>query len=243
MTQARQQMVCMLCAMGPICAASGKQSATEASSDVVMRTRHLKKGDMLCVAGLPRSGLYAVRSGAFKTSAPLLNGAQNVVDFLIRGDVIGLDSVNEPAATDVVALTRSTVCELPLARLDALCSRSSVAMGYLRTLMSAAIKRNQTWRVALAGFSATQKVAMFLLDIASRSGNGKQMQLALTLPMRRSDIGRYLGLRDETVSRSLAVLQSSGAISVDARIVTICDPLALQAQLEGASENAPANES
>jgi CRP/FNR family transcriptional regulator len=228
--------------MGPICATSRKQSAAEMASDVVLRTRHLKKGDMLCVAGVSQPRLYAVRSGAFKISAPMLNGAQNVVDFMIRGDVIGLDSVNEPAATDVVALTRSTVCELPVSRLDALCARSSTAMTQLRALMSASIRRNQTWRVALAGCTATQKVALFLLDIAKRSGNGEQMRLELSLPMRRSDIGRYLGLRDETVSRSLAALQNSGAISVSSRVVTIRDVAALQALIEKALDNAPPSE-
>jgi len=242
MTQARQQMVCMLCAMGPICAASGAQSVPGGSSDVVTRTRQLKKGDMLCIAGAPQSGLYAVRSGAFKTSAPMLNGAQNVVDFLIRGDVIGLDCMSEAEATDVVALTRSTVCEIPVSRLDVLCSRSSAAMGCLRTLMSASIKRNQTWRVALASFSAAQKVAMFLVDMAKRSGTGELMQLELALPMRRSDIARYLGLRDETVSRALSALQDDGVIAVTARVVTILNVSALQALTEKAPDNSPAND-
>ncbi len=226
--QPLQQMACKLCAMGPICAAAPPTPGHPQASEIVARAHRVEAGELLCGAGAADSSLYAIRSGFLKASVSTPAGTPQAVEFLIRGDVAGLDQIDGHAATEVVALTRCTACEIPRSRIDALCARSAAVAGNLMALMSAAIARNQMWRAALTGFSASQKVAIFLLDLARRSGSGAQMQTELPLPMRRGDVGRYLGLRDETVSRALSALQARGVLAVSARLVRILNVAALQ---------------
>lgn len=227
--QPRPQMACVLCAMGPACFLSRADETHGNAIPIVAAVHQIEKGKTLCAAGASQQALFAIRAGAFKACARLPGRQSHIVEFPMRGDVIGLESLGgEESAADVVALTRSTVCEIPIQRINALCAQSSAVAVHLRALMSASIRRYQCWLAALADLSAMQKIAMFLIDLAKRGGRDEQLQTGLVLHMKRNDVANYLGLSYETVSRSFSALRASGIVSANARVLRILNLPALK---------------
>jgi CRP/FNR family transcriptional regulator len=229
---ARSHVACAACALRKFCFASvGAEGAVAAQVPLVHR-RRLRAGEKLFTKGSPLQSLYAVRAGFLKTCAVLPNGDHRILGFHIMGDVIGLDALATGMhPTEAVALNGCEVCEIPTDRAERLMAgRNSVAV-HFRQLLSEQIAGAGERIVALGALSARQRVAQFLLDLserwAARGYSPNEFDLCLT----RKEIGSYLGLTFETVSRTLSFFDAQEWVAVDGRHVRIRDHGALRATL------------
>jgi CRP/FNR family transcriptional regulator len=220
------QVSCAACGLGYLCRAEAAEGGVDASS---VYRRRLQAGELLFEAGTPQSALYAVHAGFLKTSKPLHASGYQVVGLHIMGDVLGLDGIaSHMHATDAVALTSCEVCVIAFGHADRLMERDHASGARLRALLSNHVARASDQFVTLGSLSAQQRVAAFLLDMSDRWGARGYSATAFDLCMTRKDIGSYLGLTFETVSRMLSEFRDSGWLRVEGRRVELID----RAQIE-----------
>ena len=229
---AASQVSCAACGLGALCRAETAETAGEGPL-----RRKLAAGESLFEAGTTQSALYAVHAGFLKTCKRLPAGGQQVVGLHIMGDVLGLDGIaSHVHATDAIALTTSDVCVIALAKADRLLEREPTSAARLRSLLSDHVARAGDQLVTLGSLSAQQRVAAFLLDMSDRWASRGYSATIFDLCMTRKDIGSYLGLTFETVSRMLSDFRDSGWVHVDARRIEILDRNAIERVLDGASQ-------
>lgn len=178
--------------------------------------------------------LYAIRVGQFKIYQLSAQGVQRVASFLAEGDILGLDTIGvADQRCSAVALTNCVLCEFSYPRLAHANLAHADILPQLDRLLSRALVREQ-WRALLVRDGrADQKLAGFLLAQALHNGASGQMRLQLHLPMTRQDIGDYLGMMPETVSRLLHQFERAGFLAIHRRVVDIADPLALRRLADG----------
>lgn len=229
----RSHVACAACALRKFCVASC--ASQPAAAEVPTCRRRLQSGEALFRKGDAQAALFAVRAGFLKTCAVLPTGERRILGYQIMGDVLGLDAIGSGVhPTEAIALGTSEVCEIPLDRAERLMAGGNEVAIHLRGLLSEQIARDEDHMVALGSFSARQRVAAFLLDLAARWAvrgySPSQFDLCLT----RKEIGSYLGLTFETVSRTLSYFDSREWISVAGREIHIRDREALlQQQIAG----------
>ncbi len=187
--------------------------------------------DILFHAGQTNSALYLVRSGHFKVSVLSEDGREKVTGFRMRGDLLGLDSLGMPHhACEAVALDIGEVIELPCASLSA---RVPGFQAWLMAAMAREIRRDWDWMLATSTLGAEQRVIAFLLDLAERQHALGFSAEQIALQMTRAEIGNFLALQLETVTRALSHLDAIGLITVDRREIRILDMEVLRAMIVG----------
>ena len=190
--------------------------------------RKLTAGQYLYRAGQPFNALYLVNVGFLKTCLVAEDGREQVTGFRMRGDLVGIESIG--AAThecDVVALETSGVWELPYPAILRACAQMPELQERLTWALAAEIRSDRSWKLALGSLSAEQRVAAFLLDLASRHEALGFSPRHFVLRMGRADIGSFLALKHETVTRALTRLAGQGCIDVQWREIRILDMAAL----------------
>ena len=191
--------------------------------------RSFKRGEYLYRNGAAFASLYAVRTGFFKTQVVHEDGREQVTGFQMAGEIIGMDAISNDVHTcDAVALEDSEVCELPFNRLEALSRELPTLQRHLHKIMSREIVRENGILLLLGSMRAEERLAAFLLNLSQRFAARGYSPTAFRLRMTRQEIGNYLGLKLETVSRTLSRFQEAGLISVRNRAVEILDLKALQ---------------
>jgi CRP/FNR family transcriptional regulator, anaerobic regulatory protein len=186
--------------------------------------RAVRRGEHLYRSGQRFTALYAVRTGFFKTTVLLEEGRSHVTGFHMAGDVIGTDGIGTGTqASEAVALEDSEVCVLPFERLEELTRVVPTLQHSLHRLLSREIVREQGVMALLGGMSADARVAAFLLNLSYRFEARHYSGLEFNLRMSREDIGSYLGLKLETVSRTLSRFAEEGLLSVQNKLVRILD--------------------
>jgi len=190
--------------------------------------RKLAAGQYLYRAGQAFNALYLVNVGFLKTCLVTEDGREQVTGFRMRGDLVGIESIG--AAThecDVMALETSGVWELPYPAILRACAQMPELQERLTWALAAEIRSDRSWKLALGSLSAEQRVAAFLLDLASRHEALGFSPRHFVLRMGRADIGSFLALKHETVTRALTRLASQGCIDVQWREIRILDVAAL----------------
>lgn len=234
MTASKTQVACAACALKQFClaAAAASPPGEPLPPTLTVNRRRLRGGQTLYARGDAHTALFAVRAGFLKSCAPLPGGHSQVLGFHIMGDVLGLDALACGVhRSDAVALNDCEVCELSLAQAERLMeSRAAIAL-HLRTLLSEQLATAGERMVALGTMTARQRVASCLLELALRWAGRGYSPNEFDLCMSRKDMGSYLGLTFETVSRMLSYFGAQGWIVVDGRKVRIRDRSALQSQL------------
>ncbi len=180
-------------------------------------------------AGQARQSLFLVHAGVFKTCLISEDGREMITGFRLRGDLLGLDALDMPAYTcDAIALDTGEVWELPYARL-----RDSLPafQQQLTSILANEIRRDWNWMLTVGTLSAEQRVVAFLLDLAARMQALGFSARRFTLRMTRAEIGKFLALKLETVTRALSRLQAQGLIGVEGRDVSIRDSAGMRARL------------
>lgn len=197
--------------------------------NIVERGRPLQKGDYLYRARESFQSIYAVRSGTVKALVSSSDGTEQVTGFYLPGEILGLDGIASGVHTNsAIALETSAVCEIPFDQLDDLGRRIPNLHRHMFRLMGREIGSEQQLIALLGKSSADERVATLLLSISDRNGRRNLSVTSFRLPMSRADLGNYLGLTVETVSRTLSRFQKEGLIKVDKKEIAISDLEALR---------------
>ena len=193
-------------------------------NDIIQRGRPLQKGDYLYRAGEPFQSVYAVRSGTVKGISVSNDGEEQVTGFYLPGEIVGMDGLaNNRYVNSALALETSAVCEIPFNRLEELSLKIPTLQRHFFQLMSREITVEQRLITLLSKNSAEERVAALLLSISRRNHARNLSAFSFRLPMSRADIGNYLGLTIETVSRVFSRFQKSEILKVDRKEITIAD--------------------
>ena len=220
---------CANCLMHWACIAGAVPNTQRGELDRLVQTwRKVRKGEALFRAGDPFHALYAVRSGSFKTVVSHPNSADHVTGFQFTGETLGLDGIaNDQHTCDAIALEDSTVCAMSFQCMEDLCQDVRPLQHRLHKLMAGEIVRESGLMLLLAGLSAEARVATFLLNLSTRMQERGYSATDFTLRMTREEIGSYLGMQLETVSRTLSRFQREGWIGVDGKHINLHDREAL----------------
>ena len=204
-------------------------------SQIIQRSKPLQKGEYLFRANEEFTSVYAIRSGAVKAMTLSDNGDEQITGFYLPGEVVGMDGLADNLYTNsVIALETASVCEIPFNRLEELSLKIPSLQRHFFQLMSREITQEQQVITLLSKSSAEARIASLLLSISSRNSRRNLSANDFLLPMSRTDIGNFLGLTIETVSRIFTRLQKSGVVNVNKKEITISDMPALQQLAKGA---------
>jgi len=197
----------------------------ELHADLVYPRKRVKRGETLYRAGSAFDCLYAIRSGFFKSRVLLEDGRDQVTGFNMAGEILGMDGIGGNShAADLIALEDSEVCVIPYARLE-----QPGLQRQLHKVMSRELVRDQAVMMLLGTMRAEQRLAAFLLNLSQRFGARGYSAIEFHLRMTRVEIGSYIGLSLETVSRLFSRFQEDNVISVRQRHVRILDLAGLKA--------------
>jgi CRP/FNR family transcriptional regulator len=197
--------------------------------DLVAARRKIARGDILYRNGEKFSALYAIRTGFFKTTVAAEDGRDQVTGFQMAGEVIGLDGiVSDHHTCDAVALEDAEVCVMNFDRLEDLSREINALQRHVHKIMSREIVRENGVMLLLGSMRADERLAAFLLNLVQRLHARGFSQSELVLRMTREEIGSYLGLKLETVSRTFSKFVEEGIVEVKQRHVRILNPDALK---------------
>lgn len=196
--------------------------------------RPVARGAPLFRQGDGLHALYEVHAGFFKTAVTDLQGRSQVTGFHLSGDLLGLDAIGSDLhGADAVALEDGMVCVIPFEPLNALFREFASLQHAFHRVMSREITRDQSMMLVLGTLSAEGRVAAFLLDLTQRLQARGFSATSLLLRMTREEIGSYLGLQLETVSRTFSKLQHEGVLEIHNRDLQLRDAAALQRLVQG----------
>ncbi len=194
--------------------------------------RTFSRSDYLYRSGDKFRSLFAIHSGSFKTQILHEDGREQVTGFQMTGEIIGLDAISTDIhACEAVAMENSVVCELPFNKLEALSREIPSLQRHLHKIMSREIVRDQGIMLLLGSMRAEERLAAFLLNLSQRFAARGLSATQFQLRMSRQEIGSYLGLKLETVSRAFSHFQEEGIIKVRVRAIEIVNLATLQACL------------
>ncbi|KIP13284.1 bacterial regulatory s, crp family protein [Burkholderia sp. MSHR3999] len=216
---------CSSCALRTVCMPQSLTPAEFARIDaMIWTTRHVKRGETLYRAGDAFHSIYAVRTGSFKTVIMHRDGDEQVTGFQIVGEPLGLDGVHAGRHNgDAIALEDSTVCIIPFGQLEQLCHELRPMQHHVYQMMSGEIVRESSLMLLLGTMTAEQRVAAFLLNLSKRFKARGYSSAEFVLRMTRDEIGDYLGLKLETVSRMLSKFQRMGMVTAQGKQIRIVD--------------------
>ena len=200
---------------------------------IVLRNHPVSKNEVLYEEGEPFRYLYLIHSGSCISDATIL-GHSRVMGFYLPGEIAGIENIGQATCNHTTrALEKGTICQLDFSALDKTLTQSELINVQKYLLGSAAQHARQLqWERSLTGMqTAEQRVAAFLLNIASRLDSHGFHALRFRLPMSREAIADYLGLAMETVIRTLKNLQHQSLISIRAKNIEITDETALNTLL------------
>ncbi|XUW90517.1 helix-turn-helix domain-containing protein [Burkholderia sp. M6-3] len=223
--QTRPGTRCSSCAMRTVCMPRGLTPDEVARLDaIICSTRLVRQGEALYRADDSFQSVYAVRAGSFKTIVIHRDGQEHVTGFHLAGDVLGLDGVGSGRhGMDAVAIEDSNVCIIPFHLLESLCRETKVVQQLVHRMMGGEILRETTLMMLLGTMSAEERVATFLINLSDRMKARGYSAAAFNLRMTRQEIGSYLGMKLETVSRMLSKLQRDGLIDTNGKQIRILD--------------------
>jgi len=192
--------------------------------DLVKRREPLKKGDYLFRTGDKFKSLYAIQYGSMKSFGLTVDGKEQVTGFHLTGEVLGMDAIDEDEHhCNAVALEKTEICELPFSALETLQNDIPSLQRDMNKIMSREIRRDQHMLLMLGSTTVEQRMARFLLNLYDRLKKRGASDNILNLSMTRQDIGNYLGVAFETVSRQLAHMQDDGILEIKNRNIHLID--------------------
>ena len=231
------KVACSNCNLRELCLPVGlTRDNVDKLDTLVANRRTVARGDTLFRAGDAFQALYAVRTGFFKTCVSSEDGRDQVTGFQMAGELLGLDGIsNDSHSCDAVALEDSQVCVIPYEQLEEL-SREFIELQHqFHKIMSREIVRDHGVMLLLGSMRAEERLAAFLLNLTQRLQARGFSASALVLRMTREEIGSYLGLKLETVSRTFSKFQEEGILEVKQRQIRIVSQDKLQSLVNGAN--------
>jgi CRP/FNR family transcriptional regulator len=229
------KVACSGCNLRELCLPVGMSpDQLERLDSLVGTRRQVGRGDALFRIGEPFGALFAVRTGFFKTCVTSEEGRDQVTGFQMAGELLGLDGIGSDRHTcDAVALEDSQVCVIPFNMLEDLSREFSDLQRQFHRIMSREIVREHGVMLLLGSMRAEERLAAFLLNLTKRLQARGYSASSLVLRMTREEIGSYLGLKLETVSRAFSKFQEGGLLEVKQRQIVVLDPDGLKALVGG----------
>ncbi|GAB3492263.1 fumarate/nitrate reduction transcriptional regulator Fnr [Curvibacter fontanus] len=223
------KVACSNCNLRELCMPLGLNAEEIDRLDLMVANRRkIKRGEALFRNGDKFSSLYAIRTGFFKTCVASEDGRDQVTGFQMAGEIIGLDGiVSDHHSCDAVALEDAEVCVMPFDRIEDLSREINGLQRHVHKIMSREIVREHGVMLLLGSMRAEERLAAFLLNLVQRLHARGFSQSELILRMTREEIGSYLGLKLETVSRTFSKFVEDGMVEVKQRHVRILDTEAL----------------
>jgi len=226
---------CSACSMHQLCLPMGLgESDMHRLDQIIGRRRKVPKDSLLYRMDDPFTNLYAIRLGHFKTFQVSAGGEQQITGFQMAGELLGMDAIStERHHCDAVALEDSEVCEIPFPRLEELFGTIPTLLHHFHRMMSQEITREQGVMLLLGNMRAEQRFAAFLVNLSSRYAARGYAPHVFQLRMSREEIGNYLGLTIESISRLLSRFKKQGLLRVANREIEMLDPVRLKAIAAG----------
>jgi CRP/FNR family transcriptional regulator len=232
------QVSCSNCRLATICLPIALEATDiDKLDDIIQRGRPLRKGEHIYRENDPFTSVYAVRSGTLKAYSVTDDGQEQVTGFYFPGEILGMDGISKNKhASSARALETAAICEIPFERLGELSTRIPSLQRHFFQLLSQEIAEDQQLITMLSKNSAEQRIAALLLSISARNARRRLSATSFRLSMSRTDIGNYLGLTVETVSRVFGRFQKQNLLAVDNKEITILDTDLLRATANGIEE-------
>lgn len=221
---------CNNCTIKGLCLAKVLHgSQVKALDELVQHPKPARKGSHIFRQGTTFKSVYVVRSGAVKTYRIDNSGEEQITGFYLPGELFGIDGLsNNKFVNSAVALDTTAICEIPFTALESLFENNGELRRHFMSLLSSEIIKEQQIMMLLSQKRAEERLAHFLLDLSQRYQQRRLSAEAFMLPMSRKDIGNYLGLAVETLSRLVTRFQQMGWITANNRSITITDKAALE---------------
>jgi CRP/FNR family transcriptional regulator len=221
---------CATCGIRELCLPVGLDPDEMKQVDALVATRtRLKRGETLYRAGEPFHALYAIRLGSIKSTLLAEDGREQVAGYHMQGDLVGLDGIGAGHhECDAIAVEDAEVCVLPFDRIEELARGVPALQHNLHRFLSKEISRDHNLMLVLGSMRAEERLALFLLNLAERHRRRGYSSTEYVLRLTRKEIGAYLGLKLETVSRLFSRFQEERLIRVQGRSVKLLDPAALK---------------
>jgi CRP/FNR family transcriptional regulator len=192
--------------------------------ELVGARRKVRRGQNLYRVGDVFEAIYAVRTGFFKTDVIMEDGREQVTGFQMPGEILGMDGIGtEIHNCNAIALEDSEVCIIPFAQLETLSREITTLQHNFHKVMSREIVRDHGLMMLLGTMRAEERLAAFLLNLSQRFTARGYSPAEFHLRMTREEIGSYLGLKLETVSRAFSRFQEEGLIGVQQKHIRILD--------------------
>jgi CRP/FNR family transcriptional regulator, anaerobic regulatory protein len=225
---------CSSCNLREVCLPCGMETSRAALfEDMVYTRKRVRRGETLYRSGSEFDSIYAIRSGFFKGSVMLEDGRDQVTGFHMAGEILGLDGIGtDRHAVDATALEDSEVCVIPYARLA-----SPELQRQLHKVMSRELVREQGVMMLLGTMRAEERLAAFLLNLSQRFMARGFSPQEFHLRMTREELGSYLGLSLETVSRLFSRFDDEGLVKVHLRHIRLLDIAGLKAVIAHAHDD------
>ena len=218
-------IACRDCGFYQIGLSMGLDSADTMLLDRYVKRKHmLKRGQILYRAGEEFTCVYAIRSGSVKTYISTDDGRLQITGFHIPGELLGLNAMDEKRYNcEAMALETTSVCEISLDCFEELARQIPSAHYQMLRMMSREIKLNQELMLLLGKKNAEERLATYLLSLSRRFAMRNYSPTQFNLSMSRGDIGNYLGIAEETVSRIFTRFQEEGVIASERRHIILND--------------------
>lgn len=216
---------CSVCVVGQFCLPVGISSSDIAKIDTLVKDRvRLHKGETLYRHGDPLSAVYSVRFGTLKTEYGLEDGRQQVIGFHLPGEILGLDGIGDGHyQSAAIALEESEVCIIRYSAFEDLARQIPVLQQQFHRILSRELTQDQRHLLSLGSLRAEERLATFLLNLSRRLAARGYQDNEFDLRMSREEIGSYLGIQIETVSRMLSRFSESGLIQIKQRHIKLID--------------------
>ncbi|ARU05633.1 transcriptional regulator [Comamonas serinivorans] len=230
MTLPATHVACSNCNLRDLCLPVDLSPEEMSRLDALVTTRRkVLRGGHLFSSGDPFSSLFAVRTGFFKTAVTTPDGRDQVTGFQMAGEIIGLDGLAQGHySCDAIALEDSEVCLMPFERVEEFSRAIPALQQHVHRVMSREIVREHGVMMLLGSMRAEERLATFLLNLVQRLHARGFSQSELVLRMTREEIGSYLGMKLETVSRTFSKFAEAGVVEVKQRHVRILNTDALE---------------
>jgi len=219
------KVTCSSCRLRNICLPADLNSTDlKKFEEIVKQPKPLQRGQKVFEPGDPFHYIYIVRSGTVQTFTTMSTGEQQVISFNLPGELVGLDGLGNDAFTSTAeAIEMTSLCEIKFSRLENMMGQCKPLQHEVHRFMGKELIVDQQLLIQLGKINAERRVAAFLLNLSDRLHARGFSASEFNLPMTRADIGNYLGLAVETVSRQMTHFQEQDIIAVSRKRITIND--------------------
>src|SRR3954462_5791946 len=226
--------LCSTCHLKDLCLPCGLAGDdVERLDGLMFAHRRIKEGQALYHEGERFQFMYAVRSGTFKSTLNLKDGREQVTGFQMAGQLLGLDGLaSGKHASSALALEDAEICAIPYDHLSELATTSPDLQMVVARLMSREIVREHSLMMLLGSMNAEERLAAFLLNLSQRMKARGYSAREFHLRMSRAEIGSYLAMKLETVSRTFSAFQAQRVLEVDKKHIRITALDGLQSAFE-----------